>query len=116
MDRRIVFLLVFATTFLSTLLVGIVALWVGQNWVRIALMSLSTMWVVGILSQILFHNLYQSVVKPLEEEKRDQAVAVQHAEINLDEVEEIEQATEMIRNAEKQEKMERLKDKTNISV
>lgn len=107
MDRRVIFLMVFATTLFSTILVATVSLWAGQSWVRTALFSVATMWIVGILSQILFSNLYQAIVKPLEEEAIEKKVVTKSQEINLDEVEAIEEATEKIRKAETSARLER---------
>ncbi len=105
MDRRIVFLLVFLLTLFSTVLVGAVSLWTGQTVLRSVLLALATMWVMGILGQILLHNLYQAIVKPMEEEKEELRVDAVTEELNLDEVEEIDEAVNALQ--QRDERMEK---------
>lgn len=116
MDRRIVFLLVFTITLSSTLVVAFVSFWVGQSWLRTALFSLATMWVVGIISQVLFLNLYQSIVKPIEEERLEEVKKVRQQELNLQDVEEIGQAAQLLQEASRQEKENQQKEKPQIGV
>lgn len=91
MDRRGLFLFVFVFTAASTLLVGAVSIWTEQNWLDTVLYSLVTMWLTGIVSQLLMQHLYLGIVRPMEEEKLETMLAKAEAEINIDEVEEIDQ-------------------------
>lgn len=92
MDRRIIFVLVFFFTLTSTLLVGAVSLLSGQSWLTTALYSLATMWIMGIISQLVIQHLYLGIVKPMDDAKFDEMVEKETSmEIDLDEVEEIDQ-------------------------
>ncbi|SCA58793.1 hypothetical protein AB751O23_AP_00030 [Chlamydiales bacterium SCGC AB-751-O23] len=92
MDKRALFLIVFIFTLISTLLVAGISLYMGHNWLDIVLYSLATMWVVGIISQLLMHHLYLSILRPIEEEKYKTQVKdeLQHS-IPLDEIEKIDE-------------------------
>ncbi|MCH1430596.1 MAG: hypothetical protein GWP59_03545 [Chlamydiales bacterium] len=95
MDKRALFLIVFIFTLISTLLVGAVSLYIGHSWLDVVLYSLGTMWVVGIISQLLMHHLYLSIIRPIEEEKYKKEVEkeLQHT-IPLDEVEKIDEISD----------------------
>lgn len=95
MDRRIVFFGVFLITLISTLLVCGVCLYSGQTALTTALYSLVTMWLMGIASQILLQHLYQSVVRPMENEKLDEELAKAKLDVNLEDIEEIDQVIQM---------------------
>jgi len=92
MDKRALFLIVFIFTLISTLLVAGISLYMGHNWLDVVLYSLATMWVVGIISQLLMHHLYLSILRPIEEEKYKTQVKdeLQHS-IPLDEIEKIDE-------------------------
>jgi uncharacterized membrane protein SpoIIM required for sporulation len=95
-DRRIIFLLVFIFTLASTVLVAVVSLMNDQGWIRTAIYSLATMWIVGVVSQLLIQHLYLSIVKPMDDSKREEMLAEQaKMEINLDEIEEIDQVIDL---------------------
>lgn len=101
MDRRFLFLIVYGLTLFSTLLVAFVCFMSEQTWVNTTLYSLTTMWIMGIISQILVQNVYLGIVRPLEEKKYDEMLAHVKSKINIDEVEEIDQVGEL-ENAMKQ--------------
>jgi hypothetical protein len=91
LDRRGLFLFVFIFTVSSTLLVTSVSIWTEQNWLDTILYSLVTMWITGVVSQLLMQHLYLGIIRPMEEEKLETMLAQAQAEINIDEVEEIDQ-------------------------
>lgn len=101
LDRRAVFAIVFLFTLLSTVIVAAACLYFGQTATMTVVYSLATMWLVGVFSQILLHNLYQAVVKPLEEELIERRRANARSELNLEGVEAIDEANERIENAQK---------------
>ena len=106
MDRRIVFFLVFSFTLFSTLLVAFVCFLTNQTIITSTLYTVVTMWVTGIVSQLLLHNLYQSIVAPLDNEKEEE-LEEEHA-FNYDDIEEIDQVKEIAKgkgkNKEEKEK------------
>jgi hypothetical protein len=91
LDRRGLFLFVFILTLGSTILVGSIGVWTEQNWLDIILYSLVTMWITGVVSQLIVQHLYLGIIRPLEEIKLESMLAKAKAEINIDEVEEIDQ-------------------------
>ena len=91
MDRRGLFLFVFIFTVGTTLLVGSVSVWTNQTLLDTVLYSLVSMWISGVVSQLLMQHLYLGIVRPLEEEKLESMLAKAQAEININEVEEIDQ-------------------------
>ena len=95
LDRRITFVLVFFFTTTSTVLVAAVARYVGHGWLTTALYSLVTMWITGIISQLVFHSLYQNIVKPMEDEFYDQANVQEKLSIDLDSVQTIQQVEDL---------------------
>lgn len=116
MDRRIIFLAVFVITLFSTLTVGAVSYFVGQSWLRTVLFSLATMWIVGILSQVLITNLYHVVVRPMEEEKRTDERLQRQEDLNLQDVEEIDQAAQILREASVKDKERRAQEKSQLGI
>ncbi len=70
MDKRIPFALVFLFTLFSTVSVALVCWFTSQGFLRSALYAMVTMWITGIISQLLFHSIYLNIVKPLEEQKK----------------------------------------------
>ena len=112
MDRRAIFVVVFFFTLLSTVLVAIASFLSGQSWLHIALYSLATMWIVGVLSQLLLQNLYSSIVRPYEEEKRQRMLEEQmKQEIDVDQVEAVEDVEERVE--ELSEEIKRKKRSSN---
>lgn len=101
MDRRIVFFLVFVITLLSTLVVAGVCLLMRQPLVDTVLYSLAAMWIMGIVSQLLLQNLFYSIVRPLQEAWQQKVHEEMSPAVNLDEVEEIDEAQEILRQGEK---------------
>lgn len=95
MDRRIVFFFVFIITVTSTVMVGAVCLLTGQSWLNTALYTLAAMWIMGIVSQLLLHNVYHNIVRVHEEENKQKSLQRQESPINLDDIEEIDQVEEM---------------------
>lgn len=95
MDKRIPFLFVFCFTLLSTFLVAFVCFWTEQRYLDSVLFTLAAMWITGIVSQLLVQHLYLGIVRPLEEEKYEKVLAKAKADINIDEVEEIDQVGEL---------------------
>lgn len=91
MDKRAVFLLVFCFTLLSTLVVSIVSVLSKHSWIDTVLYSLVTMWVVGIISQLMIHHLYMAIIKPMEEKLFEQRIKKKYShDIDLDKVEKID--------------------------
>lgn len=101
MDRRIVFFLVFIITLVSTICVSGVCLIMRQPWVDTVLYSLAAMWIMGIVSQLLLQNLFYTIVKPLQESWQQKVQEEIVSEINLDDVEEIDQAQELLQHGDK---------------
>lgn len=101
MDRRGLFFLVFVFTLVSTLLVAGISYFVGNTAFNTVIYALVTMWVVGIISQLLLQNIYQAIVKPLEEEWIEKKRKNAERELNLEEVEaiEAEPASKSVRKA-----------------
>ena len=95
MDRRIVFVVVFFFTLLSTVAVAGVCLLLGKTAFSTVLYSLLTMWVVGIVSQLLMHHLYQAIMKPKEEAREEEKASKKQTRINLDAIEEIDQVKKL---------------------
>lgn len=100
MDRRIVFVLVFLFTLLSTVLVSVTSLLSGQSLMHTVIYSLVTMWLVGIVSELLLSNLYSGIVRPLEEEEQERKKEKEMEEINLEQVEEVEVARDRLKEVE----------------
>lgn len=100
MDRRVIFFLVFIITLVSTALVAGVCLLTKQPALDTVLYSVITMWIMGVVSQLLLQNLYQAIVKPMEQLRQEVRQQQTSVPLDLDDVEEIEQANEMIRNAQ----------------
>ena len=96
MHRSVVFLMVFFFTLMSTILVGVVSWMTGQGIFYTVIYSVATMWITGIVSQVLVLNLYQGVVKPLEEQRVQAKQEELKEELNLDAVEAIDDAIEQI--------------------
>ena len=103
MDRRVVFFFVFSFTLLATLLVAIVSVTSGQEVLNTVLYSLVTMWIAGVVSQVLAMNLYQGLVKPLEERKARTREMAARREANLEEVEEIDEVVNRLKAASQAE-------------
>ena len=95
MDRRILFFIVFIFTLTSTALVTVVCILTEQRVMDTVLYSLATMWITGIISQLLVQHLYLGIVRPLEEQKYEEKLAHVKAKINIEEVEYIDQVKEM---------------------
>jgi hypothetical protein len=97
MDRRIVFFLVFVITLLSTLLVATICMLTKQSMIESVLYTLATMWIMGVVSQLLLQNLYQAIVRPIEREKQ-QRVNIENntLNLNLEEIEEINQVVQAV--------------------
>lgn len=95
MDRRVVFLAVFLLTLVSTVLVVGVCLYTRQTELTTVLYGLVTMWLMGILSQILLQHLYQTVVRPIENQRLDDEIAKAKLDVNLEDIEEIDQVIQM---------------------
>jgi Na+-translocating ferredoxin:NAD+ oxidoreductase RnfG subunit len=106
MDRKGLFLIVFLFTLASTLAVALVSILTEQGPLYTVLYSLVAMWIVGIISQVLITSVYQSVIKPLEEEKREAGRKEVRKELNLSEVEEIDEAVSRYSSAEKNKHIE----------
>jgi hypothetical protein len=87
MDKRIVFFIVFMITLLSTITAAVISILANKSWVDVVLYSLATMWIMGMLSQVLLQSLYHSIVK--RDQKREQFNA-EYTDVNLDDVEAIE--------------------------
>ena len=102
MDRRIVFFVVFVITLVSTVLVFSICLLAHQPIFETTLYSVVTMWIMGIVSQLLLQNLYQAIVKPLEDSQRQQIEQRTAEEINLKDIEEIDQATEILQQEQQE--------------
>ncbi|MBN4067048.1 hypothetical protein JYU14_03090 [Simkania negevensis] len=66
MDRRIIFVFVFVFTLVSTLLVFFASLAAHQTWLNTILYSLTAMWLVGILSQIVVRHIYMRIINTYE--------------------------------------------------
>ena len=91
MERRIIFVLVFVFTIMSTLAVGVTCWLSGQNWFTTALYTIATMWITGIVSQLLIHNLYLNIMKPIEEQKSSEDFEKKKIKFDVDDIEEINQ-------------------------
>jgi hypothetical protein len=89
MDRRSLFFLVFVFTLVSTILVAGISYFVGNTAFNTVIYALVTMWVVGIISQLLLQNIYQAIIKPLEDERMERRRKGVEQELNLEEVEAI---------------------------
>lgn len=96
MDRRIIFFLVFVITLTSTLLVTAVSLFTKQPAFDTVLYALATMWIMGIVTQLLLQNLYQAIVRPMEQARMQERAKEAESEVNLEEIEEIDQVTQMV--------------------
>jgi len=100
-DKRIVFLLVFLFTLVSTILVLFVCIATEQKWLTTVLYTLATMWLVGVLSQLLIQHLYLSIVKPIDDAKFEKNLKEQSVpEIDLEELEEIDQVVDSLAEKE----------------
>lgn len=97
MDRRIVFFAVFVITLISTLLVFAVSIYTQQTLMTTVVYGMVTMWLMGIISQVLLQHLYQSMVRPMEHARMDEEADKAKLEINLEDIEEIDQVAEMER-------------------
>ncbi len=96
MDRKSLFFIVFLFTLVSTCIVGSVSLATGQGWLVTALYSLVTMWIIGILGQVVVRHVYLQVVYPLEAKKAKEEVMESHLSVrDLEDVEEIDAAVEL---------------------
>lgn len=116
MDRRVVFFFVFMITLCSTLLVAFVCFFTGQSAVESVLYTLATMWVMGVISQLLLTNLYQAIIRPLEHERKEkQSVRDDQQFMNLEEVEEIDQVTQAV-NAQARQHAEKGLDEQPLAV
>ncbi len=101
MDRKSLFFIVFLFTILSTLIVGSVSLATGQGWLITALYSLVTMWIVGILAQVVVRHVYLQVVYPLELKKVKETIMESRLSVrDLEDVEEIDAAVEIANEKE----------------
>ncbi|MCB1135025.1 MAG: hypothetical protein KDK78_02050 [Chlamydiia bacterium] len=105
MDRRIVFFSVMVFTLLSTLLVFAIGLVTGQTLLTAVIYALATMWLMGISSQILLQHLYESVVRPLENERLDEELAKAKLDVNLEDIEEIDQVIQLEKEVGRQAQM-----------
>ncbi len=90
MDKRVNFFLVFAITFVSVIAVAFVSWLKGNSMLHTVLYSLATMWIMGIVSQLLIHNLYLNIVKPIEQQKMEEQIKSKKYEINADDIEDID--------------------------
>lgn len=105
MDRRVLFTIVFLLTLISTLLVIVIGMLSNQKWLYTALYALGTMWIMGIVSQLLIKHLYFSVVRTVEIAKAEEcAKKAAELEIDIDEVERIDQL--MPSKADEEESMD----------
>jgi hypothetical protein len=101
MDRKSLFFIVFLFTLISTFLVGSVSLATGQGWLVTSLYSLVTMWIIGILAQVLVRHVYLQVVYPLEIKKAKEEIMESRLSIrDLEDVEEIDEAANIATNKE----------------
>lgn len=91
MDKRNIFVLVFFITLFTTILVAVACVLAKHSWMMTAIYTLASMWIVGIVSQLLLNHLYMSIVKPIEDAQnvQERLDAVDHG-IDLEEVEEID--------------------------
>jgi hypothetical protein len=89
-DRRIVFFCVFSFTVLSTVLVAAVCLLTEQTWIDTVLYSLATMWLIGIVSQVLVHQVYVGIVRAGEEDKYKSEYETAKARMNIEDIENID--------------------------
>ena len=103
-DRRIIFVGTFFFTIVSTALVAFVSFMTEQSAFNTALYSLATMWITGVVSQVFLQNLYQGIVKPLEETRRERKRDDKRREINLQEVEAIDDAIDRVKDAMREAK------------
>lgn len=94
MDRRIIFFLVFTITLLCTILVAVVCFLTEQSMMDTAIYSLTSMWIMGIVTQLMLSNLYRAVVQPLEEE-RASVQEKRQVELDLDDIEGIDELATM---------------------
>lgn len=106
MDKRALFLFVFTFTAMSTLLVAFVSFWTGQRVLDTVLFSLATMWITGVVSQLLLQHVYLGIIRPMEELKYERMLAKAKADINIDDVEEIDQVEELEEAKKKAEAVE----------
>ncbi len=101
MDQRHIFILVFLFTLISTCLVAAVSLFTGQGWLVTVLYALATMWIVGILSQVIFRHLYLQVVFPTEVQRTKEELKKGYSRSDeLEEVEAIDDAVRVIEQSE----------------
>jgi hypothetical protein len=94
-DRRILFVVVFCLTLISTLLVAFVCIMTEQTGLHTILYSLATMWIMGIVSQVLLQHVYLGIVRPLEEDKYEERLDRAKSQMNIDDIEEIDQVEEL---------------------
>jgi uncharacterized membrane-anchored protein YitT (DUF2179 family) len=107
-DRRIIFIGTFFFTLFSTILVAFVSFATEQGMLYTVLYSLATMWITGVISQVLLQNLYQGIVKPLEEVRVENRKEEKRREVNLQEVEAIDDAMDRVNEAMKEPASERV--------
>ena len=101
MDKRFVFLLVFLFTLFCTVLVAVVSLLTEQTLLTTVIYSFATMWVTGILSQLVFKHLYLGIVKPMEDSKQGEKLKEERRkELNVAEIERIDQVVKPKKTAE----------------
>lgn len=68
----------------------------GQSVIETCLYTIVSMWISGVSSQLLIQHLYNSVIRPLEEERAEmsQAEKREKVAVNLHEVEKIDELLE----------------------
>ncbi len=106
MDHRALFLFVFLFTLLSTVLVAAACYLTGQTLLDTTLYSLATMWLVGIVAQVLGQQLYLGIIRPLEESRLAKTLDKVKSEINIDEIEEIDQVAQLELAKQRAQKVE----------
>jgi len=93
-DKRVLFLFVFSFTFFTTVLVALVCFWTEQRVLDGILFTLASMWISGIVSQLLLQNLYLGIVRPLEEARLEEKLAKRKFLVNIDDIESISEVEE----------------------
>lgn len=100
-DKRVLFLFVFCFTFFTTVLVALVCFWTEQRILDGILFTLASMWISGIVSQLLLQNLYLGIVRPLEEARLEEKLAKRKFLVNIDDIETISEVEDMSEQGKK---------------
>ncbi len=90
MDMRVSFFLVFLITLTSMILVAFVSWLSGNSMLHIVLYTLVTMWIMGVISQLLIHNLYLSIIKPIEQKKIEKQLKKKGAGTKMNDIQDID--------------------------